>query len=64
MKHVLARLRRDRRGAISLEYGLIGGFMALAIWGALAGLGYVLTPEDDRDCGVDASLRASKPEQA
>lgn len=38
--------------------------MALAIWGALAGLGYVLTPEDDRDCGVDASLRASKPEQA
>lgn len=64
MKHLLARLGREQRGAVAMEYGLIGGAIALAIWAALAGLGYVLNPKENPGCGVDATLRTPKSEQA
>ena len=35
----MARLARDERGATAIEYALIGGLIALAIVGAIAGTG-------------------------
>lgn len=35
----LRRLRRDKRGATAIEYGLIVALIGVAIMGALSGLG-------------------------
>ena len=35
----MARFARDERGATAIEYALIGGLIALAIVGAIAGTG-------------------------
>lgn len=39
MKRVLTSLRRNTRGATTIEYGLICGMIVLVIIGAIRGLG-------------------------
>lgn len=38
MRHLLAHLAADRRGATAIEYGLIAAFIAVALIGALPSL--------------------------
>ncbi|MBC7522360.1 MAG: Flp family type IVb pilin [Sandarakinorhabdus sp.] len=38
MRHLLARLAADRRGATAIEYGLIAAFIAVALVAALPSL--------------------------
>lgn len=35
MKHLMTRLRRSKRGATALEYGLLGALIAVAAMGAI-----------------------------
>ena len=56
MDRLWSRLVADRRGATAIEYGLLGGLIALALIGALTLLGEALDVKFDF---IDLTIRQS-----
>ncbi|HYE00975.1 MAG TPA: Flp family type IVb pilin [Alphaproteobacteria bacterium] len=55
---LISRFGRDRKGATAIEYGLIAGFIAVALLAALPGLTSALTGMFE---GISSSLTANTP---